>query len=71
MKELGWTGVTKVNRRRFPRSRERRRRRADARPGSRLRRSAVGTTPTSEIVVVGAGAFGGWTALYLRERALR
>src|SRR5207244_7181228 len=23
--------------------------------------------PTAEIVVVGAGAFGGWTALYLRE----
>ena len=25
------------------------------------------TNPTVEIVVVGAGAFGGWTALYLRE----
>src|SRR5947209_2528531 len=25
------------------------------------------TNPTAEIVVVGAGAFGGWTALYLRE----
>ena len=26
--------------------------------------------PTAEIVVVGAGAFGGWTALYLREMGL-
>jgi glycine/D-amino acid oxidase-like deaminating enzyme len=25
------------------------------------------TDPTAEIIVVGAGAFGGWTALYLRE----
>ena len=29
------------------------------------------TSPSAEIVVVGAGAFGGWTALYLREMALR
>jgi len=27
----------------------------------------TGSTPNAEIVVVGAGAFGGWTALYLRE----
>src|SRR5919204_2133136 len=27
----------------------------------------AGSRPISEIVVVGAGAFGGWTALYLRE----
>src|SRR5207253_2053998 len=28
------------------------------------------TTPVSDIAVVGAGAFGGWTALYLREMGL-
>jgi glycine/D-amino acid oxidase-like deaminating enzyme len=27
--------------------------------------------PTSDVVVIGAGAFGGWTALYLREMGLR
>jgi len=32
----------------------------------RARQQAV-TRPGAEIVVVGAGAFGGWTALYLRE----
>src|SRR5258706_5712008 len=29
--------------------------------------TAQGRAASSEIVVVGAGAFGGWTALYLRE----
>ena len=29
--------------------------------------SAAQPAPASEVVVVGAGAFGGWTALYLRE----
>jgi len=28
---------------------------------------SIQTSPSPEIVVVGAGAFGGWTALYLRE----
>jgi glycine/D-amino acid oxidase-like deaminating enzyme len=32
----------------------------------RARQQAV-TRPGAEIVVVGAGAFGGWTALYLRD----
>jgi glycine/D-amino acid oxidase-like deaminating enzyme len=27
----------------------------------------TGPNPNAEIIVVGAGAFGGWTALYLRE----
>src|SRR5213592_1897506 len=37
---------------------------------SRLRSACLqtlSTSPNAEIVVVGAGAFGGWTALYLRE----
>ena len=34
--------------------------------GERLRQPQP-ATPNAEIVVVGAGAFGGWTALYLRE----
>ncbi len=28
------------------------------------------TSPAPEIVVIGAGAFGGWTALYLQEMGL-
>lgn len=32
--------------------------------------SSSGASATSEVVVVGAGAFGGWTALYLREIGL-
>jgi glycine/D-amino acid oxidase-like deaminating enzyme len=34
--------------------------------GERLRQGAP-ANPNAEIIVVGAGAFGGWTALYLRE----
>jgi sarcosine oxidase len=34
---------------------------------SRLAQDRPVTNATTEIVVVGAGAFGGWTALYLRE----
>ena len=33
----------------------------------RSTRVAAQSRPASEVVVVGAGAFGGWTALYLRE----
>ena len=32
-----------------------------------LARRQIGANRNTEIVVVGAGAFGGWTALYLRE----
>src|SRR5437763_6447833 len=32
-----------------------------------LARQSPGANPNAEVVVVGAGAFGGWTALYLRE----
>ena len=63
----GLDGVTRVNRRRFLEA-------ASAGVGAlTLGRQRVfagqqsAATPTSEIVVVGAGAFGGWTALYLRE----
>jgi sarcosine oxidase len=35
--------------------------------GRKSAAQAPGGTATAEIVVVGAGAFGGWTALYLRE----
>src|SRR5262245_18795411 len=33
-----------------------------------LARRAAGAAPGPDIVVVGAGAFGGWTALHLREK---
>jgi sarcosine oxidase len=43
--------------------------RARAQAGAPARRAdaAQPTRPSADVVVVGAGAFGGWTALYLRE----
>jgi sarcosine oxidase len=41
--------------------------RAEANPSAGRANSAQPTPAASDVVVVGAGAFGGWTALYLRE----
>jgi D-arabinose 1-dehydrogenase-like Zn-dependent alcohol dehydrogenase len=41
--------------------------RARAGAADRQASSRQSTSPGTDVVVVGAGAFGGWTALYLRE----
>jgi glycine/D-amino acid oxidase-like deaminating enzyme len=40
-------------------------------PRVRLPQARAQTAPHTDVAVIGAGAFGGWTALYLREMGLR
>jgi sarcosine oxidase len=55
--------VRRVNRRAFLKA-------AGAQAGALAVASTARAQPSPEVVVIGAGAFGGWTALYLREKGV-